>query len=163
MEPRNLIYVDKLIGIRPVTVVHFYADHIASLNPVILPAQVRQYDNLSSELLFSILGVAALHRSVPMSIFVPIRRKLDSLLISRDVEHSSTLVNIQTIIISCMSHELHGVTSAEGGSIAWLRIATAIRQSQDMGLYRTSAARWASDLLEERHRVWLSCIVADRW
>lgn len=98
-----------------------------------------------------------------MSIFVPIRRKLDSLLISRDVEHSSTLVNIQTIIISCMSHELHGVTSAEGGSIAWLRIATAIRQSQDMGLYRTSAARWASDLLEERHRVWLSCIVADRW
>lgn len=115
MQSSNVCYLHleasrstKLTHLLPRSAVtSFFAAHIAPLNPIILPSRVMDYHSLPSPLLFSIMGVAALHRSVPLSVFLPVRRRLDELLEKENVEHYSTLNNIQTLGICCMSHEMH--------------------------------------------------------
>jgi hypothetical protein len=85
------------------SVAYFYADHVAPLNPIVLPSQARAYHTLPEPLLYAILGVAALHREVPIMLVLQIRAKLDLLLLD-GVEKTSSMANIQTILVACMSH-----------------------------------------------------------
>ncbi|GHJ84044.1 hypothetical protein NliqN6_0446 [Naganishia liquefaciens] len=140
-----------------------YAAKVAPICPIVLPENARRHETLPRPLLFAIASVAALSREVPHSLFLEVRNTLDRLIIEHDVLTCSTLINIKTILVLSMSHELHGGTNSEGGSVAWLRSATAIRMSQDIGLHRLSPSHWSPAMLEERHLVWLACIIMDSW
>jgi hypothetical protein len=67
------------------------------------------------------------------------------------------------LLISTMSHELHGTTNMEGGSLTWLRVGLAIRQAQDLGLHRLNPRHWSAEVYADKTRSWISCIIADRW
>ncbi len=81
----------------------FYADNIAILNPIILPAQARKWRQLDPALQYAVFGVAALNRNTPLPFVIEIRRKLDALLME-GVERTSSLSNIQAMLITAMSH-----------------------------------------------------------
>nr|XP_018261210.1 uncharacterized protein I303_06933 [Kwoniella dejecticola CBS 10117]OBR83368.1 hypothetical protein I303_06933 [Kwoniella dejecticola CBS 10117] len=142
--------------------ISFYTDQIAPLNPVIPPHRISQAIENSPFVLSSILAVAALSRAVPSSIYASIRERLQ-----KDLDHElgkgSTLQQVQALLISGMSHELHGETNMEGGSNCWIRIGTAIRQAQDIGLHRLNAGHWLPDMYADRARAWLAAIITDRW
>ncbi|WWD03817.1 hypothetical protein V865_001873 [Kwoniella europaea PYCC6329] len=144
--------------------VSFYTDQIAPLNAVIPPHRIPSAIDSSSFVFSSILAVAALSREVPSSIYASIRSKL-----TRELNeelgkgNGSTLQQVQGLLISGMSHELHGETNMEGGSNCWIRIGTAIRQAQDIGLHRLNANHWLPEMFADRARAWLAAIITDRW
>ncbi|WWC72316.1 uncharacterized protein I206_106278 [Kwoniella pini CBS 10737] len=142
--------------------ISFYTEQIAPLNPVIPPHRISQAIDNSPFVLSSILAVAALSRDVPSSIYASIRERLQKDL-DQELGKGSTLQQVQALLISGMSHELHGETNMEGGSNCWIRIGTAIRQAQDIGLHRLNAGHWIPDMYADRARAWLAAIITDRW
>ncbi|WVW86507.1 hypothetical protein I302_108556 [Kwoniella bestiolae CBS 10118] len=144
--------------------ISFYTDEIAPLNAVIPPHRIPASIESSSFVLASILAVAALSRDVPSSIYTSIRHKLTKELDSElGKGNGSTLQQVQGLLISGMSHELHGETNMEGGSNCWIRIGTAIRQAQDIGLHRLNSNHWLPEMFADRARAWLAAIITDRW
>ncbi|WVQ94993.1 hypothetical protein IAU59_002085 [Kwoniella sp. CBS 9459] len=125
--------------------VQFYTFHIAPVNPVIPPHRVPDAVKSSPLVLASILAVAALYREVPPEVYANVRQQL-KMHLSEQVGGGSTLPQIQAMLISGMSHELHGDTNMEGGSNCWLRIGSAIRQAQDIGLHRLDSRHWLPDM-----------------
>ena len=63
--------------------------------------------------------------------------------------------------------DLHAQPTAATASASLIRMATAIRMAQDLGLHRESTIRTqtAEDLafVELRRRVWATCVIMDRW
>ncbi|WVF67399.1 hypothetical protein IAT40_002155 [Kwoniella sp. CBS 6097] len=142
--------------------VQFYTNQIAPVNPVIPPHRVSEAIKSSPLILASIVAVAALYREVPPEVYANVRQQL-KVQLGEQVGGGSTLPQIQAMLISGMSHELHGDTNMEGGSNCWLRIGSAIRQAQDIGLHRLDSRHWLPDMYADRVRAWLGCIVTDRW
>lgn len=146
--------VDKLYG--------FYVREIAPLFPVIAPHRIPPPDRIAPPLLFAMLGVAALHRSVPFEIYHGVRMRFQAV-IPECVMGGSTLGTLQTLLIASMSHELHGQTNMEAGSAVWNRSGLAIRQAQDIGLQRLTPRHWRRDMYADRMRAWISAVIQDRW
>ncbi|WWC92031.1 uncharacterized protein L201_006985 [Kwoniella dendrophila CBS 6074] len=143
--------------------ISFYTNEIAPLNPVIPPHRILTAIETSPFILSSILAVSALSRDVPSSIYTSIRERLQKDL-ANELGKGSTLQQVQALLISGMSHELHGETNMEGGSNCWIRIGQAIRQSQDIGLHRLNSNHWVlPDMFADRARAWLAAIITDRW
>ncbi|WRT69916.1 uncharacterized protein IL334_006907 [Kwoniella shivajii] len=142
--------------------ISFYTTQIAPLNPVIPPHRVNQAIETSSFILSSVLAVASLSRDVPSSIYASIRDRLQREL-EKELGKGSTLPQVQALLICGMSHELHGETNMEGGSNCWIRIGTAIRQAQDIGLHRLNPSHWLPEMYADRTRAWLAAIITDRW
>lgn len=63
--------------------------------------------------------------------------------------------------------DLHAQPTAATASAALIRMGTAVRMAQDLGLHRESTlrAQTAQDLayIEVRRRVWATCVILDRW
>ncbi|RSH89121.1 hypothetical protein EHS25_002787 [Saitozyma podzolica] len=140
----------------------FFVSSVAPFNPVIAPNRVAEAINSSPLVLFSILAVSALHRSVPTSVYLSTRRRLHDHVLDT-VERGSTFERYLALLISTMSHELHGNTNMEGGSLCWLRLGLAIRQAQDLGLHRLNAPQFSHEGHVDKARAWIGTIVADRW
>jgi hypothetical protein len=143
-------------------VIMFFVSSVAPFNPVIAPNRVAEAINSSPLVLFSILAVSALHRSVPTSVYLSTRRRLHDHVLDT-VERGSTFERYLALLISTMSHELHGSTNMEGGSLCWLRLGLAIRQAQDLGLHRLNAPQFSHEGHVDKARAWIGTIVADRW
>nr|XP_031857961.1 uncharacterized protein CI109_006673 [Kwoniella shandongensis]KAA5525033.1 hypothetical protein CI109_006673 [Kwoniella shandongensis] len=142
--------------------ISFYKTHIAPINPIIPPHRVMAVIDATPQILPSILAVAALSRQVPFAVYSSIRSRLARQL-AENVASVSTLLHIQIMLISGMSHEIHGDTNMEGGSSCWLRVGSAIRQAQDIGLHRLDERHWSAEAYADRARIWIGCVIMDRW
>ena len=130
--------------------------------PVVPPNRVMETAKSSTLITFAMIAVASLDRNFPAQAFLSIRAAFKRAQ-TEYADKGSTFAQIQALLISGMSHEVHGETNMEGGSIAWLNIGAAIRRAFDLGLHRLDPGHWQGELYADRMRAWYGCIAADRW
>ncbi|KZS88408.1 hypothetical protein SISNIDRAFT_531893 [Sistotremastrum niveocremeum HHB9708] len=128
--------------------------HSTSINPGTPPSA------LSPILLYSICLVASALRQFPQSVFNALRDTVRSLLDASDVLSSTSLTHVQSLLILGMSSDAHSPFVPRALSALWVRVGTAIRMAQDLGLHRAESVR---QNIEIRRRVWAACVISDRW
>ncbi|BGP14339.1 hypothetical protein JCM10213v2_002286 [Rhodosporidiobolus nylandii] len=141
---------------------YFFTTHAAHF-PIVSKA-----DFLSSNpspLLFNVLcGVSALSHHVAPSILKTIKGTIRSQLRDEDMLDSSSLSNIQALLVYAFCMEFEKGTAA---SKTWNNLGLAIRMAQDLGLHRKIGTerkeQSEADHTELRRRVWGGCLIADRW
>ena len=67
---------------------------------------------------------------------------------------------MQSLLILCQCADCHSPYVPNALSALWIRLGTAIRMAQDLGLHRAEAVK--TDI-ETRRRVWGACVITDRW
>ncbi|TFL03198.1 fungal-specific transcription factor domain-containing protein [Pterulicium gracile] len=138
-----------------------YFTNVAPLLPVIT-----QSEFLSSEkppptiLLYSMCLVAAARRDVPQHVFDSIRHAVNHVIKVEDVLSSASIVNLQSLLILSMCGDSHSQFVPTALSALWIRLGTAIRMAQDLGLHRAESVR---KQIEVRRRIWGACVISDRW
>ncbi|GAA5896990.1 hypothetical protein JCM8208_006132 [Rhodotorula glutinis] len=140
-----------------------FVDHILPVWPVITVAEIRSYDTLSPITLFSICIIAGVSRPWPRIIFDTARGYWETVLKTSDVFITSSLANLQAILIMTLSSEPHGPTASAASSALFLRTATAIRMAHDLGLHRPPPPNLPKAELDTRMRLWTCTVCLDRW
>jgi hypothetical protein len=83
----------------------------------------------------AVCTLAALSRDVPRHIFFSLLHTLSSRLDGEEGSHllrTSSLGNVQVLLLLGLSSELHAVTTSRGGSLSWLTVGLALRMAQDI-------------------------------
>jgi hypothetical protein len=111
-------------------------------------------------LLYSMAIVAAAHREVSSTTFDALRNAVNSSLKAEDVLSNATMINVKALLILGMCSDAHGSFVPKALSALWVRLGTAIRMAQDLGLHRTEAVQIE---IETRRRLWAACVISDRW
>ncbi|KAI0054009.1 hypothetical protein FA95DRAFT_1551794 [Auriscalpium vulgare] len=140
--------------------VNAYFTEIAPILPVITQAEFLASPSPPPILLYSICLVAAARREVPQGVFDSIRYAVNSVLKGEDILSTASIVNVQSLLILCMVGDCHSQYVPNALSALWVRLGTAIRMAQDLGLHRAEAVKQNIDL---RRRLWGACVISDRW
>ncbi|KAI9510216.1 fungal-specific transcription factor domain-containing protein [Russula earlei] len=142
--------------------VNAYFAEIAPILPIITQAEFLSNSSPSPPpiLLYSICLVAAARREVPQSVFDAIRYAVNSVIKGEDVLSTASIVNVQSLLILCMVGDCHSQFVPNALSALWIRLGTAIRMAQDLGLHRAEAVK---QNIEMRRRLWGACLISDRW
>ncbi|GAA5999049.1 uncharacterized protein JCM10292_003285 [Rhodotorula paludigena] len=140
-----------------------FINEVLPVFPVITPEELRSFDSLSPITLLSACVIAAGSRKFPYSIFNTVRAYWQTALAMSDVCTTSSLANLQALLIMTMSPEPHGATASGGGSTSFLKTGVLIRMAQDLGLHHAPASDLTSQEKNTRMRLWLCCVMADRW
>ncbi|GJN89340.1 hypothetical protein Rhopal_002320-T1 [Rhodotorula paludigena] len=144
-------------------VLEHFINEVLPVFPVITPEELRSFDSLSPITLLSACVIAAGSRKFPYSIFNTVRAYWQTALAMSDVCTTSSLANLQALLIMTMSPEPHGATASGGGSTSFLKTGVLIRMAQDLGLHHAPASDLTSKEKNTRMRLWLCCVIADRW
>jgi hypothetical protein len=139
-----------------------YFHHVALLLPVITQ---NEFVALSGKpppaiLLYSMCLVAAARREVPQNIFDSIRHAVNNVIKVEDVLSTASIVNVQSLLILSMTGDSHSQFVPTALSALWIRLGTAIRMAQDLGLHRAESVK---QQIELRRRLWGACVISDRW
>ncbi|KAI0306625.1 fungal-specific transcription factor domain-containing protein [Multifurca ochricompacta] len=140
--------------------VNAYFTDIAPTLPVITQAEFLSNTSPPPILLYSICLVAAARREVPQSVFDAIRYAVNTVIKAEDVLSTASIVNVQSLLILCMVGDCHSQFVPNALSALWIRLGTAIRMAQDLGLHRAEAVKQS---IEMRRRLWGACLISDRW
>ncbi|KAH9997328.1 fungal-specific transcription factor domain-containing protein [Russula vinacea] len=140
--------------------VNAYFSEIAPILPVITQAEFLSNPSPPPMLLYSICLVAAARREVPQNVFDAIRYAVNTVIKAEDVLSTASIVNVQSLLILCMVGDCHSQFVPNALSALWIRLGTAIRMAQDLGLHRAEAVK---QNIEMRRRLWGTCLISDRW
>lgn len=140
--------------------VNAYFSEIAPILPVITQAEFLSTPSPPPILLYSICLVAAARREVPQNVFDAIRYAVNTVIKAEDVLSTASIVNVQSLLILCMVGDCHSQFVPTALSALWIRLGTAIRMAQDLGLHRAEAVK---QNIEMRRRLWGACLISDRW
>ncbi|KAH6918269.1 fungal-specific transcription factor domain-containing protein [Coprinopsis sp. MPI-PUGE-AT-0042] len=142
------------------SLVNAYFTDIAPILPIVTKAEFLASTNPPPVLLYSMCLVAAARREVDPAVFDAIRHTVNSIIKSEDVLSDAKLVNVQALLILSMSGDCHSQFVPTALSSLWIRLGTAIRMAQDLGLHRAESV---SHDIEQRRRLWAACLILDRW
>lgn len=78
-------------------------------------------------LLYSICSVAAASRDIPQSVFDTLRNAVSAVIKADDVLSTTSMVNVQALLILGMCGDSHSQYVPKAFSAFWLRVGTAIR------------------------------------
>ncbi|KXN91496.1 Acetamidase regulatory protein [Leucoagaricus sp. SymC.cos] len=140
--------------------VNSYFTDVAPILPVVTQAEFLATPNPSPILLYSMCLVAAARREVPSKIFDSIRYAVNNVIKADDVLSTATIPNVQALLILSMTGDSHSQFVPNALSALWVRLGTAIRMAQDLGLHRAESVK---QNLELRRRLWGACLICDRW
>ncbi|KAF9014087.1 fungal-specific transcription factor domain-containing protein [Cyathus striatus] len=140
--------------------INAYFTDVAPILPVVTQAEFLETQNPAPVLLYSMCLVAAGRREVPQKIFDSIRYTVNAVIKAEDVLSTATITNVQALLILCMMGDSHSQFVPNALSALWIRLGTAIRMAQDLGLHRTESVKHNVEL---RRRLWAACLISDRW
>ncbi|KAH7926634.1 hypothetical protein BV22DRAFT_1008512 [Leucogyrophana mollusca] len=140
--------------------VNAYFKEIAPILPVVSQAEFLASPSPSPILLYSMCLVAAARREVPQSVFDSIRYAVNGVIKSDDVLSTASIANVQALLILSMVGDSHSQFVPNALSALWIRLGTAIRMAQDLGLHRAESVKQSIEL---RRRLWGACVICDRW
>ncbi|KAH8117444.1 fungal-specific transcription factor domain-containing protein [Phellopilus nigrolimitatus] len=142
--------------------INSYFTDVAPLVPIVTQAEFLALSDPSPPpiLLYSICLVAASKRDVPQAVFDSLRVAVNDVIKSEDVLCTASIVNVQSLLILCQCADCHSQFVPAALSSLWIRLGTAIRMAQDLGLHRAEAVK---KNIEMRRRVWGACVITDRW
>lgn len=107
--------------------VNAYFSDVAPILPIITKAEFLQNSNPSPILLYSMCLVAAARREIPQKVFDSIRFAVNSIIKADDVLSTASIVNVQALLILCMTGDCHSQFVPTALSALWIRLGTAIR------------------------------------
>ncbi|KAH9180500.1 fungal-specific transcription factor domain-containing protein [Lactarius sanguifluus] len=139
--------------------VNAYFTEIAPILPVITQAEFLTCPSPPPILLYSICLVAAARRDVPQGVFDAIRYTVNGVMKADDVLSTASIANVQSLLILSMVGDCHSQFVPNALSALWIRLGTAIRMAQDLGLHRAEAVK---QNIEMRRRLWGACLISDR-
>lgn len=137
-----------------------YFNEIAPLLPVVSQAEFLANPSPSPILLYSMCLVAAARREVPQHVFDSIRYAVNGVIKAEDVLSTASITNVQALLILSMVGDSHSQFVPNALSALWIRLGTAIRMAQDLGLHRAESVKQNVEL---RRRLWGACVICDRW
>lgn len=140
--------------------VNAYFKEIAPLLPVVSQEEFLANPSPSPILLYSMCLVAAARREVPQSVFDSIRYAVNGVIKAEDVLSTASIANVQALLILSMMGDSHSQFVPNALSALWIRLGTAIRMAQDLGLHRAESVKQSVEL---RRRLWGACVICDRW
>ncbi|KAG5635471.1 hypothetical protein H0H81_011112 [Sphagnurus paluster] len=140
--------------------VNAYFNDVAPILPIVTKAEFLATPNPPPILVYSMCLVAAARRQVPQAIFDSIRYAVNNVIKAEDVLSTATIPNVQAILILCMTGDCHSQFVSNALSGLWIRLGTAIRMAQDLGLHRAESVK---QNIELRRRLWGACLISDRW
>lgn len=116
--------------------VNTYFAETAPLLPIVTEAEFLAYSNPPSILIYSMCLVAAARRDVPQKVFDSIRYITNNILKADDVLTTPSIVNVQALLILCMSGDCHSQFVPNAISALWIRLGAAIRMVNLIGCLR---------------------------
>ncbi|KII88298.1 hypothetical protein PLICRDRAFT_175901 [Plicaturopsis crispa FD-325 SS-3] len=140
--------------------INAYFKDVAPILPIVTEAEFLATPSPAPILLYSMCLVAAARREVPQSVFDSIRYIVNAVIKSEDVLSTASIVNVQALLILCMTGDCHSMFVPNALSALWVRLGSAIRMAQDLGLHRAESVKQNVDL---RRRLWGACVISDRW
>jgi hypothetical protein len=140
--------------------VNAYFEDIAPILPIVTQAEFLVNPSPPPVLLYSMCLVAAARRQVPQSVFDSIRYAVNSVIKAEDVLSTASIANVQALLILSMVGDCHSQFVPNALSALWIRLGTAIRMAQDLGLHRAESVKQNIGL---RRRLWGVCVICDRW
>lgn len=115
------------------TLVNAYFSDIAPMLPIISKAEFLATPNPAPVLLYSMCLVAAARREVPQKIFDSIRYTVNNIIKAEDVLSTASIVNVQALLILCMTGDCHSQFVPSALSGLWIRLGSAIRMVRRLG------------------------------
>ncbi|KAI6022732.1 fungal-specific transcription factor domain-containing protein [Pisolithus marmoratus] len=140
--------------------VNAYFREIASVLPIITQAEFLANPSPPPVLIYSMCLVAAARRDVSQSVFDSIRYIVNNVIKTEDVLSTASIANVQALLILSMVGDSHSQYVPNALSALWIRLGTAIRMAQDLGLHRAESVK---QNIELRRRLWVACVICDRW
>ncbi|TFK62544.1 hypothetical protein BDN72DRAFT_776954 [Pluteus cervinus] len=140
--------------------VNAYFTDVAPLLPVVTQVEFLATPNPPAILLYSMCLVSAARREVPQNVFDSVRFTVNAIIKQDDVLSTASIVNVQALLILCMTGDCHSQYVPTALSALWIRLGTAIRMAQDLGLHRAESVKQSITL---RRRLWGACLISDRW
>ncbi|KAF8844890.1 hypothetical protein BDN67DRAFT_942357 [Paxillus ammoniavirescens] len=140
--------------------VNAYFEDIAPILPIVTQAEFLANPSPSPILLYSMCLVAAARREEPQSVFDSIRYAVNGVIKTEDVLSTASIANVQALLILSMVGDCHSQFVPNALSALWVRLGTAIRMAQDLGLHRAESVK---QNIELRRRLWGACVICDRW
>ncbi|KAJ3500496.1 hypothetical protein NLJ89_g9771 [Agrocybe chaxingu] len=140
--------------------INAYFTDVAPILPIVTEAEFLATPNPPPVLIYSMCLVAAARREVPQNVFDSIRYTVNSILKAEDVLSTASIVNVQALLILCMTGDGHSQFVPNALSALWIRLGAAIRMAQDLGLHRAESVKQSIEL---RRRLWGACLISDRW
>ncbi|KAJ7632756.1 fungal-specific transcription factor domain-containing protein [Roridomyces roridus] len=137
-----------------------YFSEVAPILPIMTQAEFLANPAPPPILLYSMCLVAAARREVPQTVFDSLRYAVNGVIKADDVLSTPSLVNVQALLILCMTGDCHSQFVPTALSAMWARLGAAIRMAQDLGLHR---AELVKQDIELRRRIWGACLISDRW
>ncbi|THU82611.1 hypothetical protein K435DRAFT_823172 [Dendrothele bispora CBS 962.96] len=141
--------------------INAYFTDVAPLLPVITQQEFLAHSSPPPILLYSMCLVAAARREMPQQVFDSIRYLVNSIIKTDDVLSTASIVNVQALLILCMTGDCHSPFVPTALSALWIRLGSAIRMAQDLGLHRCESVK--QNNVEMRRRLWGACLICDRW
>ncbi|KAG7092616.1 hypothetical protein E1B28_008959 [Marasmius oreades] len=141
--------------------VNAYFSEVAPLLPVITKAEFLNHAAPPPILLYSMCLVTAARREVPQQVFDVIRHMVDTIIKTEDILSNASIVNVQALLILCMTGDCHSQFVPSALSALWVRLGAAIRMAQDLGLHRCESLKQPD--MDLRRRLWGLCVISDRW
>ncbi|KAK0207450.1 fungal-specific transcription factor domain-containing protein [Armillaria fumosa] len=139
--------------------VNAYFEYVAPLLPIITKKEFLA-SSPPSILLYSMCLVTAARREAPQGIFDSIRYIVNALIRADDVLSTTSVINVQSLLILCMTGDCHSQFASNAPSALWVRLGSVIRMAQDLGLHRAEAVLHDIEL---QRRLWGACVISDRW
>ncbi|KAG6832044.1 hypothetical protein H0H92_005466 [Tricholoma furcatifolium] len=140
--------------------INAYFIDVAPILPVITKAEFLATQKPAPILVYSMCLVAAARRQVPQMVFDSMRHAVNSVIKTDEVLSTASIANVQALLILCMSGDCHSAHVPTALSALWIRLGTAIRMAQDLGLHRAESVK---QNIELRRRLWGACLISDRW
>lgn len=140
--------------------VNAYFGEIAPILPIITQAEFLANPSPPPVLIYSMCLVAAARREVSQSVFDSIRYIVNNVIKTEDVLSTASIANVQALLILSMVGDSHSQYVPNALSALWIRLGTAIRMAQDLGLHRAESVK---QNIELRRRLWAACVICDRW
>ena len=107
--------------------VNAYFTEVAPILPVITKSEFLNHATPPPILLYSMCLVTAARREVPQQVFDSIRHTVDTILKTEDILSTASIVNVQALLILCMTGDCHSQFVPSALSALWVRLGAAIR------------------------------------